>query len=252
MSSDHPSQSLHHLVSQAPSPTHKHHDHTTDPPTVTTDSSVTSSPSPNAGRTAQITSDTDFCMFLPPQPGEIVANDEWDALGFCTKANNNASGARLLPNNFITSAHFARGDNYVQVTGLFDVNAYQMNASDPGGQFDTRAPAGASCAGYLSFVNLIEPSEGRYCIKCCNGPNHASNAMCGTGRSQDGCPKIIPGDYSGSLAAVSGRNGSLSNDVTNASSSSTSSTSLGTSPVPWHSMIFACMVFVIVMRKSIV
>lgn len=36
-----------------------------------------------------------------------------------------------------------------------------------GGQYDIRAPVGASCAGYSHFVNVIEPTDGLYAMRCC-------------------------------------------------------------------------------------
>jgi pyruvate-formate lyase len=48
-----------------------------------------------------------------------------------------------------------------------DPTKANLNSSDDGGQYDIKAPKGASCAGWDYFVNLIEPSGKDYCIRCC-------------------------------------------------------------------------------------
>lgn len=81
----------------------------------------------------QISSPTDFCMFLPPNQGQSIASSEgyplaspeevatW-AVSFCTTANPNAPGARLFPKGLLTGAHFQQTDTYVQITGTWNAN----------------------------------------------------------------------------------------------------------------------------------
>ena len=72
---------------------------------------------------------------------------------------------------FITVAHYAKKENsYEQVTGFFNRDAYNLLATDGGGQYDNHAsgkPTGATCKGYNYFVSMIEPDIERFCIRCC-------------------------------------------------------------------------------------
>ncbi|RUS22658.1 hypothetical protein BC937DRAFT_88107 [Endogone sp. FLAS-F59071] len=185
------------------------------------------------GLTVAVISETEFCTFLPPAPGEIISDWEWDGVAFCTQAIATAPGAQILPAGFILSAHFEQGPDYVQITGVINPNIY-VNATDEGGQFDTRAPVNATCAGYTSFVNLVEPSNPDFCIRCCNGDG------CPTGKSADGCARIVPGDYSGppvpSQSGVISSSGVPSSAVANFSSILTSSVA-ASSGLPSSSMI---------------
>ncbi|KAI9493933.1 hypothetical protein BDB00DRAFT_905710 [Zychaea mexicana] len=153
-----------------------------------------------------IHSGDDFCLFLPPQPGLEVASHENDGAPFCS-ISNDVPGASQFPQggrafeahylfhtDFITTAHYERSEAYEQVTGFFDRTKYNLQESDGGGQYDSHAshkPTGATCAGYPYFVSMIEPSENRFCIRCCQNTED-----CPTGRSEYGCLRIIPGDYS--------------------------------------------------------
>ncbi|KAF8948464.1 hypothetical protein BGZ47_004640 [Haplosporangium gracile] len=98
--------------------------------------------------------------------GDIAANED-SAIAFCNKANPNAPGAKVFPDGFVASVHWATGDSWVQITGQIDPSKYNLNPCDAGGQYDIRAPVGASCAGYEHFVNVIEPTDGLYAMRCC-------------------------------------------------------------------------------------
>ncbi|OAD66547.1 hypothetical protein PHYBLDRAFT_22465, partial [Phycomyces blakesleeanus NRRL 1555(-)] len=94
---------------------------------------------------------------------------------------------------FITTAHYTSNDTYVQVTGFFDRTKYDLLETDGGGQYDAHGnhkPVGAMCKGYPHFVNLVEPSDNRFCIRCCENEDD-----CNTGRSEYGCLRVVPGDY---------------------------------------------------------
>ncbi|CAG8590287.1 14736_t:CDS:1 [Gigaspora margarita] len=138
--------------------------------------------------TVTVESEEVFCSFLPRQQSEEIGASEDDAIPFCTSSTPNAPNQ--FPTGFIKTAHFKQDTNYVQVTGTIDNSLYVI-PSDGGGQYDTKAPVGASCTGYKKFVNLVEPNNGRFCIRCCN-----DGATCDTGHSEAGCDVIIPGDYS--------------------------------------------------------
>lgn len=132
-----------------------------------------------------------FCSFLPTLPGQSISDSEGSAIAFCTEDSTNAPGAITFPTGFIKSAHFSKTDTYVQITGTMDGSKYHLDPSDGGGQYDTNAPAGAICTGYKNFVNLVEPDNGLYCIRCCQ-----NTGECDVGKSTIGCATIVPGDYS--------------------------------------------------------
>ncbi|KAI7859084.1 hypothetical protein BDC45DRAFT_422261, partial [Circinella umbellata] len=140
-----------------------------------------------------INSEDDFCLFLPPEPGLEVAPYETEGIPFCHSANE-VPGAQQFSEGFITTAHYTKNSTYVQVTGYLDRTKYNLQANDGGGQYDNHGhgkPTGATCSGYNYFVTMIEPSDNRFCIRCCQNKED-----CPTGRSEYGCLRIIPGDYS--------------------------------------------------------
>ncbi|KAL7313310.1 hypothetical protein PS15m_007071 [Mucor circinelloides] len=139
-----------------------------------------------------INSQDDFCLFLPPQPGLVVAVNEDNGIPFCTKPDT-VPNATEFPEGFITTAHYLRNSSYVQVTGFFDRTKYDLGETDGGGQYDNHAngkPVAAQCQDYKYFVSMIEPDINRFCIRCCQ-----EEADCNTGRSGYGCLRIIDGDY---------------------------------------------------------
>ncbi|CEP18252.1 hypothetical protein [Parasitella parasitica] len=134
----------------------------------------------------------DFCLFLPPQPGLVVHENENNGIPFCTKANT-VPNATQFPEGFITTAHYLRNSTFVQITGFFDRTKYDLGETDGGGQYDNHIkgkPIGAQCQDYKYFVSMIEPDINRFCIRCCQ-----NEADCNTGRSAYGCLRIIDGDY---------------------------------------------------------
>ncbi|CAG8541641.1 4922_t:CDS:1 [Acaulospora colombiana] len=142
--------------------------------------------------TATLENDSVFCSFLPPDYGGNISGSENNAVAFCNTPSPNAPGARIFPEGFIKSYHFATGDGYIQVTGTIHRDAYGLSENDGGGQYDSAgAPPGATCAHYNRFVNLVEPDVELFCIRCCT-----DTSKCNTGISQYGCKKVIPGDYS--------------------------------------------------------
>ncbi|KAK3814656.1 MAG: hypothetical protein J3R72DRAFT_461825 [Linnemannia gamsii] len=147
------------------------------------------------GKTVAVSSDTDFCLFLPPyfSTGGIAAN-EHRAISFCTKPLLKAPLAQIFPVGFIRTAHFFENTakKYVQVTGRIRREKYCLKSSDQGGQNDKWHPPGAKCAGYPHFVELVEPNLNIYCIRCCMNKDD-----CPTNMDTQGCLTVIPnGDYS--------------------------------------------------------
>ncbi|KAI7876730.1 hypothetical protein K492DRAFT_134936 [Lichtheimia hyalospora FSU 10163] len=149
----------------------------------------------------QVADANNFCTFLPPTDStdRLIADSETEADAFCMGSTPKATGADSIPSGFIQSAHFVATDDYVQVTGQIDPSKANLDPTDGGGQYDVKAPDGASCAGYEYFVNLIEPSSNTYCIRCCN-----SESDCNRGISEAGCERIVPGDYSGPMGDGAG------------------------------------------------
>ncbi|KAF0420590.1 88 kda immunoreactive mannoprotein mp88 [Gigaspora margarita] len=148
---------------------------------------------PNNPITVTVQSEDMFCLFLPRNQGQDIGSSEVDAIAFCNNFSPNAPNARIFPDGLIKTMCLGSGPGYVQMTGLIDGNVY-LNATDGGGQYDINAPSGAVCHGYDSFVNLIEPNNGRFCIRCCDS-SATSSKMCDTSRSTDGCVNIIQGKY---------------------------------------------------------
>lgn len=84
----------------------------------------------------KLVSDSDFCLFLPPQPGLEVATNEDNGIPFCSNGSNDVPGAQNFPQGFITVAHFQQNTTYQQVTGYMNPSAYQLSSTDQGGQYD--------------------------------------------------------------------------------------------------------------------
>ncbi|KAF9902107.1 hypothetical protein EC991_005276 [Linnemannia zychae] len=171
--------------------------HPTTTTTVPTTPTPTTSPKPKPGKVGQtgaIVDQNDFCIFLPPTYGGDIAANEDRAIAFCTKANMpNAPGAKVLPKGFIKSAHFTRNTaaGWVQITGRINRSKYGLSPKDGGGQYDMRAPVGATFSGYNAFVQLTEPDSEIYCIRAC-----MTKADCPVNKSTHGCVRVLGGDYS--------------------------------------------------------
>ncbi|KAF9911083.1 hypothetical protein BX616_010674 [Lobosporangium transversale] len=119
------------------------------------------------GQIAALDSADSYCFFLPPMVGGDIAANEDRAIAFCNKPNPRAPGAKIFPPGFVLSAHWATGPNWIQITGQIDPAQYSLNPCDTGGQYDIKAPVGATCVGYNHFVNVIEPELGVYGMRCC-------------------------------------------------------------------------------------
>ncbi|KAG0215107.1 hypothetical protein BGX28_000812 [Mortierella sp. GBA30] len=170
------------------------------------------------GQIASLDAADNYCFFLPPMLGGDIAQNEDAAIAFCNKPNPKAPGAKIFPDGFVLSAHWASSDSWVQITGQIDPAKYNLNPCDAGGQYDIRAPVGASCAGFGYFVNVIEPTDGVYGMKCCQNKDD-----CVVGKSTYGV-RIIFGtqyDFSGPRldgplpASLNCVNGSLPGGVNN-------------------------------------
>ncbi|KAG0361625.1 hypothetical protein BG005_007772 [Podila minutissima] len=152
------------------------------------------------GQIAALDSADSYCFFLPPMVGGDIAANEDQAIAFCNKPNAKAPGAKIFPDGFVQSAHFASGDGWVQITGQINPAGYSLNPCDAGGQYDIKAPVGATCAGYGYFVNVIEPEIGEYGMKCCN-----VKADCDVAHSHLGVRRVYGEqyDFSGPMTITS-------------------------------------------------
>ncbi|ORX47018.1 hypothetical protein DM01DRAFT_1339326 [Hesseltinella vesiculosa] len=152
--------------------------------------SVSSAPLVKRGYTIHLNSDTAFCSFMPPKPGDDVGGTENQGIPMCSSASLSSSG-KVFPTGFIVTAHYVKTSTYVQVTGRMNRSKYSLKATDGGGQYDHKDISGVTCNGYKYFVNMLEPDADRYCIRCCQ-----SSTDCNTGKSTYGCPRVVPGNYS--------------------------------------------------------
>ncbi|SAM07586.1 hypothetical protein [Absidia glauca] len=178
---------------------------TTKKPTTTTKKPTTtasSTPTGIPGLTTAVLDEARFCLFLPPTPGnkgnyggmidpDAIADSEKTSRVFCT-LDGLVPGARLMPDGFITSAHyqFNTTAGFVQVTGEIDRTKYSLSAADGGGQYDNHgagSPPLSMCQGYKYYVSLIEPDIQGYCIRCCE-----TYQDCNASRSAYGCRRVVP------------------------------------------------------------
>ncbi|KAF8967573.1 hypothetical protein BGZ46_000138 [Entomortierella lignicola] len=145
------------------------------------------------GQTAALISETEYCIFLPPSQGGNIADNEDRAVAFCNVQIPDAPNAGILPDGLIQSIHFVENtdEEWVQITGRLNPSAYGLSSSDEGGQYDMRAPVGASFTGYNAFVQITEPDSEIYCLRVCKNKSN-----CPVNKSQYGCEAVIGGDYS--------------------------------------------------------
>ncbi|KAF8896276.1 hypothetical protein BD779DRAFT_1608562 [Infundibulicybe gibba] len=130
-------------------------------------------------KTVHILSGTDFSLLLPKNAGELVSDAEVDGVRFCAPESA-ATGVSGCSNVF--------QDGFIRAAAL--------EHSTDNLQFDVRYPNGALCTfgGYeASFIELVEPSAGRFCMRCCANANDQDN--CNSHQDRLGCMQAIPGIY---------------------------------------------------------
>ncbi|KAJ1305981.1 hypothetical protein OPQ81_010696 [Rhizoctonia solani] len=155
--------------------------------------------------TVLIRSETDYCMVMPRRAGATVGESETPGgmQVFCSPSARSDPSQGELPGDFWRSVTLARGNGtsgqpYVQLTGCINLFP-QLNPSDGGGQYDSSGgdrgrgnPEGSVCEGYNHYVQLLEPSANRACIRCCQDTNDCPLTM-----DTSGCAAVIPGNYAG-------------------------------------------------------
>jgi hypothetical protein len=98
-----------------------------------------------------IADESQFCLLLPPSPGnrdnhngtidsDAIADTEKNAVVFCTQEEL-APGARPMPDGFIASAEyqFNTTAEFVQIRGKIDREKYDLSKADGGGQVSKQA-----------------------------------------------------------------------------------------------------------------
>jgi len=148
--------------------------------------------------TVHIKDEKDFAILLPGSPEELVSDAESNGISFCTSGSTDSSCTRRMQNGFITAAAVSRAEDgsWIQVTGCMDTSKSSLSPSDDGGQFDVRYPNGAQCTfgGYAaSFIEQVEPSSNRFCLRCCKDSNDQHN--CNSHQDTAGCVTAVPGTY---------------------------------------------------------
>ena len=145
-----------------------------------------------------VTSVAGHCLILPRHRMSIGDSESpGNMRSFCTKPYSSSQGQ--LSSNFWKKAHFKKTDSYVQLTGCINPSAQStLLSDDDGGQYDSNGgeggrgnPEGSVCLGYASYVQFVEPSGNRACIRCCKNPHE-----CDIAHDEDGCENAIPGNYS--------------------------------------------------------
>ncbi|KAK0549992.1 hypothetical protein OC846_002609 [Tilletia horrida] len=155
------------------------------------------------GVTIWITSADDFCMIMPRYRQTIGDSEHPGGMrSYCVKPASTAQG-HIVPGLWLTkhisTARGKSGGRQIQITGRINPSASsRLIPSDDGGQYDSNGgaggrgnPEGSVCLGYSSYVELIEPSGGVACIRCCQNPSD-----CPLYLDTQGCRAVIPGDYS--------------------------------------------------------
>jgi len=152
-----------------------------------------------------------MCLIAPKDPHTDIGVAEGSGTKtYCTTKGrfNNADQGRLPDDFFKPGEAFYKvsgtaGKNQIhQITGCINASHLsRLNPSDEGGQFDSSGQGnngvphdsfcilpGTNKRGF--YVQLIEPAENRFCIRCCE-----SNSDCNHTNDTKGCPVAIPGKY---------------------------------------------------------
>ncbi|KJA25451.1 hypothetical protein HYPSUDRAFT_199615 [Hypholoma sublateritium FD-334 SS-4] len=158
-------------------------------------------------RNAFINSLTDFCLFAPPSPGadSTIGDTEKIEVAWCMRSG---TGARLIPNGTITSAHFVQTPDFVQITGIGRLTMLNIPLGDSGGELDPHGADGngnpvgglvfSSAFGQLEqiqeWTNFMSDSE--FCFRACK-PGPKAPTFCQHIYDVMGCQWNMPGNYDG-------------------------------------------------------
>ncbi|KXN87420.1 hypothetical protein AN958_08851 [Leucoagaricus sp. SymC.cos] len=148
-----------------------------------------------------------YCMIMPRTAHTNIGDSEHPGgmQSFCSAPAHTNDSQGILPGNFWRNVEFKTGNGkndgkWVQLTGCIRPETVdRLNPDDSGGQYDSSGgdggkgnPERSACTGprYNHYVELVEPSGPRACIRCCNDP-----ADCPVNEDIKGCPNVIPGNY---------------------------------------------------------
>lgn len=149
-----------------------------------------------------IGSKTDFCLVVPKDYQTTIGDSEYEGgeTVWCDARGTQTPGATgTFQGDFWKQVEISSPkDGVIQMTGCINVSTCdRLVPSDGGGQYDSNGgdggrgnPAGSYCANYHSYVQLIEPSANRACLRCCANPND-----CDLSQDTSGCPTVVPGNY---------------------------------------------------------
>ncbi|KAJ7923368.1 hypothetical protein B0H13DRAFT_2316561 [Mycena leptocephala] len=150
-----------------------------------------------------LTSEKEFCMIMPRSDHTNIGDSKHPGgmASYCSSATHSSKQKGTVPDNLWRNVEFKtgsgkNGEKYAQapVTGCIRVaQISQLDADGYGGQYDSNGsgnPEGSKCKGYKHYIELIEPSDERGCVRCCNDP-----VDCPTTEDTQGCPNMIPGNY---------------------------------------------------------
>ncbi|KAF5359152.1 hypothetical protein D9756_002980 [Leucocoprinus leucothites] len=99
---------------------------------------------------------------------------------FCSAPARDNDSQGVLPEDFWSESEYKwargpQGGKYVQLTGCIRPETIdRLNRNDGGGQYDSSGgeggrgnPRDSVCAGFNHYIEIIEPSQKRACIRCC-------------------------------------------------------------------------------------
>ncbi|KAF8814669.1 hypothetical protein BYT27DRAFT_7205623 [Phlegmacium glaucopus] len=166
---------------------------------------------------AYINSVTDFCVFAPPDPGpgSVIGNTERIEVAWCTQ---NGTGARLIPDGAITGAHFVQTPDFVQVTGIGNLQLINIPAGDGGGELDPHGADGngnpigglvfSSAFGQVQqiheWTNFIGVDQ--FCFRACK-PGPLAPTFCQHIYDVMGCEWNMPASYDPGFESCQGDSG---------------------------------------------
>lgn len=150
----------------------------------------------------KINTKDDFCLVVPKDYHTSIGDSEkpgGETVWCQSRSRATSSSTGIFNGPFWRAVDITTPKSgVIQMTGCIDVNTCdRLNPNDDGGQYDSNGgdggngnPAGSFCNNYRSYVQLIEPSANRACLRCCQNPSD-----CDLSQDISGCPTVIPGKY---------------------------------------------------------
>ncbi|KAG0144986.1 hypothetical protein CROQUDRAFT_659303 [Cronartium quercuum f. sp. fusiforme G11] len=152
------------------------------------------------GLTVDITDENNFCLVVPKKAYTTIGDSENpDGMTVWCRGVKTPGSSGTFPSNFWTHVEVkSPQQDVIQMTGCIDVySTDRFRPDDSGGQYDSHGgdgkggnPPGSKCMQYQHYVEMIEPSSKRACIRCCKNADD-----CDVKHDTSGCLKIIPGNY---------------------------------------------------------